>query len=508
MAFAYIVLLAVIMPLTLQSQNLSPRALYERCYAKLVRATPQTDDPFIPQIANGSMTGIQACQALVDLPVFNVNSRIPTDYSPEKNQLAKSVLQSMNELHVSWFSNKQIVNSNNCLNQHTKAVVDSLEPALFFTKALFDIDSDISSAVTGTQGLRALRSVNSPTKSVIDGRILSDNIKEWSPLLVPNGELLGVRAAAAEVPPILRGFATELDATVYQLPPVDIRRSLGGGAIGSQGALMANMGMENDYANDLQHIARDWPKHFYKDYFCRDLPVIEPEDADPFVVCMTSGQANCTITPTAAERPNVLPYRQRQSCTQCHASMDQLAGVVRNYRIYQTSSVRCNMQDKIGSTVAVQPGPVTKTAYNNWPYVKKADYFKTANFGRVYFRGFGNTIDTTIDPALVTNTRRRDLPVNNLNELGTVVAGEYDFYICQAKRYYQFFTGIDVDLSPKSAAQINTLSTDQKFYRGVVIDLGIKLKQHKDSRRLVKEILAKPEYRKKDFRLRELAGGM
>jgi hypothetical protein len=44
---------------------------------------------------------------------------------------------------------------------------------------------------------------------------------------------------------------------------------------------------------------------------------------------------------------------------------------------------------------------------------------------------------------LITKTLR-DVPFKSLNEMGQRLASYNDIYTCAAKRYYRFFTGVDV----------------------------------------------------------------
>ena len=69
-------------------------------------------------------------------------------------------------------------------------------------------------------------------------------------------------------------------------------------------------------------------------------------------------------------------------------------------------------------------------------------------------------------------------------------------FVCMAKRYYKFFTGIDVDVGDIGDPNHVYLTAEEVAVRDIVIDLGRDLKKHKNPRLLIEDILRRPEYKK------------
>lgn len=438
------------------------------------------------------MTGAQACQELAALPEFGSNNRIPA-YSgeAEKADLAKTVLMTMNQVHASWQTIKRFAATNRCFEASTKATVDALEPALYFTRALYDPDENITTVLKGTDQLRAIRSVANPTVSIFESGVERSEFEGWNPLLVPYGDLLGVDDHPAQTVAKLSAFKNdEIETAAPERSNVNVRQGAGGGALGSPAYLLNNFGDDVEFVTNVERMARQWSKYIFSDFLCRDLPVIDDVDADRYEVCT---RPDCAIKPPAAKVAEVLPFRNDKACVKCHASMDQLAGLVRNHRFMVTGDKRCRLggDDQTFNSVHVVPVAANLPLSRAWPYTKDNDYHKRPGTGVLYYRDFNN--------------RLVSVQLDNLTDLGNALLERDDFYICTAKRYYQYFTGIDADIGPMTAAKAATLHPSIQFYRNRVKSLGLELKSHKSSLRLIQKIFDLPEYRQKDLRVEELS---
>jgi hypothetical protein len=62
-----------------------------------------------------------------------------------------------------------------------------------------------------------------------------------------------------------------------------------------------------------------------------------------------------------------------------------------------------------------------------------------------------------------------------------------------AKRYYEYFTGFQADITDLNGYQ---LSADDQLHRKKVISLGVALKAHKNVKQLIGDILESSEYQK------------
>jgi hypothetical protein len=250
-----------------------------------------------------------------------------------------------------------------------------------------------------------------------------------------------------------------------------------------------------DWIPDLEKMPRNWSKWIFKDILCRDLPVLDADlDTKKYTVC--ADPKKCGIQPTAAKKNNVLSFRQNQSCVQCHATMDQLIGVARNLRSFNGGKCAYGPDVHMATSNWLPVAP-TKPLNKEWDYVASNDYRQEQPNGRLVFRDiYGNLVDQEI---------------KTFGDIGAAFAKRDDMYICAAKRYYQYFTGIDVELLPMTAAQVAKLPPDQKFYRDRVITLGKNLrdakKYNQSAQKLIEAIFELPEYKVRDFRLVQTAQG-
>lgn len=490
LAFSFVLILLSCTSLRANAQNLSQRAIYERCFAKLVRTTPLDNDPRVLAIAAGTKTGPQACKELLNLAKFNTNGLLPAySTAPENATLARNILHSMNDLHMSWFARKKFEAMNTCQEVVTNSLIDPMEPALFMTRALFHPSFKYDSIVKSNDHIRAVRTVDVPTRSIQSTRIVAPfNGFPSNQKMVGNGGLMGIEigynpSVNMRAQARVGGETTTLTKNNYKL-----FENLGGGILGSQAYILNNFADDASMAPDLERMPRLWSKYVFEDLLCRQLPVIKESDAVSLEVCPT-----CAIKPSTAEAAHVLPFRQSRACVQCHASMDQLIGVVRNLRGANSGRCNLNTNDHAAFGWIVQDPTMAKSFA--WGYKADPNYRKRQPAGKFVYRTY--------------NDQLMNVNVDNLDHLGTTLAGTNDLYICAAKRYYRYFTGIDADITPMTAAEAAALPADRKFYRERVINLGARLKSasfyDRDPIKLIEAIFDLPEYKKKDFNMETVA---
>jgi hypothetical protein len=81
-----------------------------------------------------------------------------------------------------------------------------------------------------------------------------------------------------------------------------------------------------------------------------------------------------------------------------------------------------------------------------------------------------------------------NLDVTSLADLGTKLADTNDLYVCAAKHYYQFLTGIDANLSDPGNPSTAAFTPGETFHRNNVINLGLSLKSDQSLRELFRRI--------------------
>lgn len=133
----------------------------------------------------------------------------------------------------------------------------------------------------------------------------------------------------------------------------------------------------------------------------------------------------------------------------------------------------------------------------SWPSQATHNFWLMRPAGVFYFRDLkGNLVNKPIG-----NPVSSTLTVNNaLDALGAEIAQLDDFYICLAKRYYQYFMGVDITLTdPKSPDEPRSLSLRDQEHLAKVTSLGLELKQSQNVMSLIETIVKSVDYRKSDY---------
>ena len=177
---------------------------------------------------------------------------------------------------------------------------------------------------------------------------------------------------------------------------------------------------------------RRWSKAVLNDLFCRNIPVITENDAAPFV-----------------EINSKIAFKQSAKCMQCHATLDNMAGVLRNVELFHTSD------NNDMSTL--------RGVFVNAVNANSKDYYEQKPEGQILYRNYKNEF---------INAK-----VNSLDEFGQWVSTQDDFYICAAKRYTSFLTGENPD-----------------YLKDFVIEQGLQFKKHQSLSLLIENIINSPFY--------------
>lgn len=258
--------------------------------------------------------------------------------------------------------------------------------------------------------------------------------------------------------------------TQSQLPPIQLTGNAGGGFLGNHNYLLTTFQQadENYVPNGALLTNRTWARAVLSDALCRELPVVREADVQQFVI------------PASA-----VPFRQLAACNACHATTDRMAGLIRGVRYNQLDSQQQDspLPDLFGIFAMHLINP-SLPADNSWSDQASTNYTKRTPSGRLYFRNYQGVLV--------------DQVVNSIEEFGTALRQQNDYYGCFAKRYYNYFMGIDVLLGDPGSPNYPELNPTEIYHRAKVIELADRLKIHKSLRQLILEILALPEYRMSD----------
>lgn len=283
--------------------------------------------------------------------------------------------------------------------------------------------------------------------------------------VVPAGNLSGLSG---------QWFTQELS------PGLKFTENAGGGFLGNYNYFLTTYqhGDSNFRPDGALKTDRGYGRAVFSDALCREVPVIRESDALPFVI---------------PESP--LTFRRSASCLTCHVSLDGgISGLIRglyNSRFFSISQDP-PLLDLWGTLVMGIQSPTLGNP-PAWSDQADSNYPKYNPHGRFRFRNMnGNYID---------------VPVTSLEELGAAIRSQDDYYVCLAKRYYHYFTGIDVYIDDPGKPFPPELNASELHHQAKVIQLGTELKNTKSLPQLIFSIIGSDEYRATDYRISYQGGG-
>jgi hypothetical protein len=485
---------------SLSQASLSEVALFNRCYSHLTRLRLPKSHPLLTQVKLGSKTAAQACAETLSKAQLGEDGRPVASSDPE----SIAILNNFYQFHRLWFDNADFTENPITYSQSQILHNDITEPALYVTRVLFHASAPYSEVVTGNYSVRGLRS-SGAHKFDYNG---SAGVF-WVPIThaaagLQRGSLQGITSYAPGNKTWLTHSGqsvTNLDANFTGGQSFTANRSYGGGVMGLHSYLFMNSGFPNigssdgaatspesrsSVSNASIRMHRRWSKAVMHDFLCRNVPVLRIEDVNDLVV------AYIQAVPDSTKR---IAFRESTNCMSCHAALDPMAGTARSFHF-----VRHDATDWLGLGVSgdtrnratfVRSQPVTmppEAVKEQSLMLRDSDYWKRPATGALRYRSYdGEKVWTDI---VATGN------LDGIEKLGAAMASTKDLYVCAASRYFEFFTGISVNLLDEGDPRYPPMSASDKYYREMVIRLGTKLKTHQSLRQLIQEIMESEIYRK------------
>jgi len=514
----YVVLLLFVMTALspkASAAGLTELGLLARCYAHLTGHPLPIQHPLRSQVTSGTLTAQVACNSLLDKATLSANSGSLLSVGDME---ARSILQNFNNFHRSWFPGNivegiQEYSAENSIG--TMDIYDTTEPALAITRAVFSEDGRYADVLTSPNGLHAIREQNEAIRALIGwsvmapGRRIYGNNTDFDQNLfhfsapgsitfsinsddgtsifaflpkIEVGELIGIRKNT--------DFAAIPNVSLYPLgayvpgssvPALNFNFNLfqtfGGGVLGTPIYFMLNYGHGRGLmANGTTKVPRRWSQTNMTTFLCANLPALRESDITSFNVGTSSA-----------------PFRNGNSCLRCHANLDQMAYTARNLMTVGTDFFEFTLGSrKYAKNAMVLTSFATDAgATGGWPSEPVPNFHRMAPTGKLYFRSFSNG-------DLI------DKPVNNISELGSAMTQTEDYYQCAAKRYFAYFTGIQVSLydrrDPANALLNKTATENDVKDREYIENLAAELKQTQSIRTMIKRILSSDYYKSEDYR--------
>lgn len=398
------------------------------------------------------------CLELLNLAKFGNNTK-----------LAMEIRNQWHRFHTSWFSKYGYFKNG---NTSTYDLYPMDEAALHLTKTLFD-NIPYEKVINSNQQLEAKRISKDDNKVQLfyESReelveyykyILGDMYgvqKDWSPKWLNRGRMIDI-VQKDKFQYVDMHVNRERNLTIFKDKfPID--KSIGG-AIGAQSYILANLGRDpGEKSNGGLVIPRRWAKNVLKDFFCRDIPVVNGVDAVKVV-----------------QNKSEIIFRRNNHCMQCHVTIDPLAGAIRNVQSVMSSN------DEYLSIHLKYHEATKKVSHDFYPD-RDSDYYLRPNNGNFYYRDIKGKLHNE--------------NFNSFNELKLLLSKQDDYYICAASKYLYYLTGIKVQLRDYSDSY-DYLGKDSKFLLQYVNQLGLNLKEHQSIKQLLKEIIDGPVFSSRDIK--------
>jgi|GEM_PF-1184422 hypothetical protein len=527
-------LIALALPFAIYSQShaqeLSQQSLFHRCYAQLTGNAVPLNHALMNQVVAGKVTAAVACKQILSKALLNAQGSLASTTDAE----AKAVLNNFYNFHRTWFpANNFDSVSGYSSTEHNGSldVYDATESALALTYSMFGLNQKYSDTLNRSTGVRALRVEDSAVVTRIGwkgghaSRMLSNtaqmatskfqfrstelkttavgrninrhiNIKADVPV-IQVGDLVGIvpNTQSFIVPNISMAPSgnntTDKGILVADFNyTYDLFKNHGGGVIGSPIYLMQYFGHGfNVKFNGQSKVARRWSQQNMESFLCASLPALRESDVQSFVDSSSSAA-----------------FRNSSSCVMCHATLDPMAYTARNFTrgafdIFRTTQDGDVTLDANGNSIsppaaysrnalAITTYKTTASSVGGWPSEPVTDFHKQTPTGRLFYRSATGVLV--------------DKNVSGIAGLGKAMSETDDYYLCAAKRYFEFMTGIKVPIydrtDPRNSSLNQALSAAAIADRNYVESLAKDLRTSNSVIKMVEEIMSSDYYSKENFR--------
>jgi hypothetical protein len=466
------------LPLMAHARDNSPKAQFYRCYAQITQNFLRADHPLLAQVNAGSISPTEACMQVLEKASFTNGGK---QIGNTNDQEALTVLKTMQRLHYSWFTQRFIKTPEQYRGE--RDLYDASQPAMYYTKALFDDGTKFQDVFLGKKNFEAIR-MNGHGRGAFT--LLGTGNFSWSggSFLAPTGDLIGVED---------KGYKCRTWTDGSKSGTGCLGAGGGGGVLGSSAYMITNLMEPFSYvSNGGTMVGRNWSKNVFQDFMCRTLPLVRESE----VIDRIAADGTPLVNPDAT-----IPFRTSPGCTKCHASMDRLASTVRNAYWGLRYPGGEGADKRVGYWVAFRNAKYPEIA---WPIHNQGTgvisdvvdgeyggkYWHREPKGVVFYSGY--------DGRLVNE------PVDNLEKAAQVLVQQPELYICAAKRYFQYFTGVNVEIGDiGDPAYGKKLSEYESQLRNDVIQMGINMQTHQNPKQLIREVMNHPIYKMSDYGLNQ-----
>lgn len=428
---------------------------FNRCYSQFTRHKVSAQNKLLLKVRESKISGTDACLQLLSEANFNENGLIKNE-----NNEALSVLRTFQSFHRSWFRayNLNVLTPDYAVTDF----FDSNEMGYHVTLSLFYDDYKFANIVTSKSSYKGVRKANALPTYIFDDQLGIPTLRNriwtrgdknpWKPKLISFGSLIGIEKinAGENMLKVKLGEDANIkpDSDEGRDIYIDANKSLGAGVLGSVPYLLLNSGQYKDHMDGDLKIHRRWSKAVLDDLLCREMPVLKKEDVENLV-----------------DAKNTIAFRRSTQCMQCHATMDNMAGVIRNVQLFNTSQILTKN--------------IVRGIFIHRTRDSSVKYYNQAPTGSIYFRDYDNK--------LVKQN------FESLEDFGKWLAGTDDLYLCTAKKYFSFLTGLNVNIiTPENATEQSDKENSEK--RAFLLAQAKEFKNHQSLKKLISNIIDSSYY--------------
>ncbi|KYG70256.1 hypothetical protein AZI85_14010 [Bdellovibrio bacteriovorus] len=510
--FITVTVMILLASVSSSAQTMSEAALFNRCYTQLTGKPVPLKHATMIQIKAGKVKALDACNSLLDKAELDASGPLINRNDKE----ARAVLNNFYNFHRTWFPTnavEQIQEYNEELARGTMDIYDSTEPGLALTRAMFARGAEYKDVLTLGWGVHAQREENAAVRSQIGWNVnfparrlygnhagFNENLFNFRALTggfngnsdttnsmflhlpkIEVGELVGIRIKSESVmiPNVsLQPLGADRRGNEQEglNHSFNLNATLGGGVLGTPIYILLNYGHGRGLeANGTTKVPRRWSQTNMNSFLCQELPALRESDIRTMVVGNSSA-----------------PFRNSASCVMCHATLDPMAYTTRNVVMAGSDYFVMSEGSRTHSKTALHMVTYKPDlpSVGGWPSEPVANFHRQQPTGRLFFRSMTGTLI--------------DKPVNGVAQLGEAMANTPDYYNCAAKRYFEYFTGIQVALydrsNPANAELNRKLSSESIADREFVEALGAELRDSQSVRRMIKRIMSSKYYKEANFR--------
>lgn len=457
---------------------LSEEAVLSRCYGQWVRNKIPINHPLLLKVKKGELSGSQACGELLGYAKLDQENKT-------LSKEGREILKSFQTFHRSFFSELNFYKTDE--NWGSFELYDPGNLAAFFTFGLLKDNIVFKDLFLGKKAFELLREKPKekrdflifPNQDVLpnplkkkdftfgSGKEIKDGFYPvWKTKGASIGPLIGVspipygRDTVPRLVDVRKGLKDVKGQNEFKVDQ-DIHHSEGGGILGSPLYLLLNLKLETGVMSDGgKRIPRHWVASMFKDFLCRELPVVPLSYSDQY-----------------KKKKSKHTFRKGSSCVQCHATLDTLAGLIRNVQInYSVDQGVKNFLQTSHIRAVTKRLPADDSLLGEG----HKDFGYTNPEGRFVFKS--------------SNGILYDRKVGNFDELGEVIVSTPDLYRCMTKRYLYFLTGVNASMQEDPTAPL----IDQYYYT-LNVKLAESLMRHQSLQKTILEIVETPAFKDKYF---------